>query len=178
MVLGFMMTRHFRQGGSIWWHFEALGTRNNICVNFYLAIFSWGEILFTIASFLTYKIIYLNFNGLSISLAPSAHCSSISVFPVCWDLRRVQTLHTQLKKMVRLRSNFSTTTPIRTTGSQSRSLSDTAPRAASTLSGATGASTSDPKDETITGRMRQLSLTSSDEVSRGGSILHFEVIQS
>ena len=79
--------------------------------------------------------------------------------------------------MVRLRSNFSTTTPIRTTGRQRRSISETAPKTAPTSSGPPGSSTSDAKDETVTGKMRRMSLTSPDEVNRGGLIIPFVKMQ-
>ena len=122
----------------------------------------------------------LHFNNLlSPSLKPLPLIFYSHVPHLLGSLHSLQSIDScNSRKMVRLRSNFSTTTPIRTTGSQRRSLSETDPRAASTLSGPLGASPSEAKDEAVTGRMRQLSLTSSDEVNRGGSIPHFEVMQS
>ena len=72
--------------------------------------------------------------------------------------------------MVRLRSNFSTTTPVRTTGiRRRRSISESASKTSPASTGSRGARSPDPKDGKIKPKVRQMSLTSSDEPDGGES---------
>ena len=70
--------------------------------------------------------------------------------------------------MVRLRSNFSTTTPVRTTGTRRRrSRSESASKTAPTSAESEGGNSPYPKDGKIKPKVRQMSLTSSDETISG-----------